>query len=68
MVRTTKQWIDANQLEVEDRVQTKWTEKDLRERAGALRSAHIGSHSFCLESLYFTLQYITVYSTLQYNV
>ena len=40
MVRTTKQWFDASQLEVEDRVQTEWTEKDLKERAGALRSAH----------------------------
>ena len=34
------QWMNASQLEVEDRVQSKWTEKDLRERAGALRSAH----------------------------
>ena len=36
----TTQSMNASQLEVEDRVQTKWTEKDLRERAGALRSAH----------------------------
>ena len=34
------QWKHASQLAVEDRVQSKWTEKDLTERAGALRSAH----------------------------
>ena len=40
MEQTTKQCDDTNQLEVDELVQSKWTEQGLRLRAGALRSAH----------------------------